>query len=71
VVGEGAAPRDVQVPGEPGDPAQHLHRRHVEIGTLGPPRRDQIVHFVPHYRHLEELGVGVVLGTGGGALGHY
>ena len=67
VVGERAAPRDVQVPGQPGDPAEDLHRLDVEVGTLGPPRGHQVVHLVPQ----EALGVGVVLGAGAGALGHY
>jgi hypothetical protein len=87
VVGERAAPRDVQVPGQPGDPAEHLHRLHVEVGTLRPPRGDQIVHLVPQDRHLEDLGIGLggvaargddpprpprkVSDAGSGARGHY
>ena len=71
VVGERAAPRDVQVPGQPGDPAEHLHRLDVQVGTLRPPRRHQIVHLVQQHGHLAGLGAGVVLGAGNGALGHY
>ncbi len=81
VVGERAAPRDVQVPGEPGDPAEDLHRLDVEVGTLGLPRGHQVVHLVPQ----KALGVGVVGiargdypprpprkgDAGAGALGHY
>jgi hypothetical protein len=50
VVGERAAPGDVEVPGEPGNPAQHLERLHIEIRSQGPPGLDEIVHLValPH-----------------------
>ena len=71
VVGERAAPRDVQVPGEPGDPAEHLHRLDVEVGPLRPPRGHQVIHLVPQHGHRKDLGVGIVLRTGTGALGHY
>jgi hypothetical protein len=60
MVGERAAPRDVQVPGEPGDPAEHLHRLDVEVRTLGLPRGHQLIYLVPQHGSLEELGVGVV-----------
>lgn len=71
VIGEGPAPRDVQMPGQPGDPAEDLHRLDVEVRTLRPPRGDQVVYLVPQHGHLEDLGLGVVLSTGTGALGHY
>jgi len=50
VLGERAAPRDVQVPRQPGDPAEHLHRLHVQVGPLSSPRGDQVVHLVPQQR---------------------
>jgi trans-aconitate 2-methyltransferase len=34
------------VPGQPGDPAEHLQWLHVQVGPLGPPGSDQIVHLV-------------------------
>jgi hypothetical protein len=71
VVGERAAPGDVQVPGQPGDPAEHLHRLHVEVWPLRPPRGDQLIDLVPQPGHLKDLGVRLVLRTGTGALGHY
>jgi hypothetical protein len=55
MVGERAAPRDVQVPGQPGDPAEHLHRLHVEVGPLRPPRGDQLIDLVPQPGNLKEL----------------
>ena len=39
-------PGPIQVPGEPPDPAQHLKRRHVEIGPLCVPLLDELVHLV-------------------------
>jgi hypothetical protein len=71
VIGERPAPRDVQVPGQPGDPAEDLHRFDVEVRTLRPPRGDQVIDLVAQHWHLEDLGLGVVLRTGTGALGHY
>jgi hypothetical protein len=71
VVGKRGAPRDVQVPGQPGDPAEHLHRLYVEVRPLCSPRGDQVIHLVPQYGHLEDLGLGIVLRTGTGALGHF
>ena len=75
VLGERAAPRDVQVPGQPGDPAEHLHRLHVQVGPLRPPRGDQVVHLVPQQRLAGDLVVGVRpccrLDAGTGALAHY
>jgi hypothetical protein len=59
VVGERAAARDVQVPGEPGDPAQHLHRLDVQVGPLRPPRGDQVVHLVAQRWCPEDLAIGV------------
>ena len=70
VLGERAAPGDVQVPGQPGDPAEHLHRLHVQVGPLRSPRGDQLVHLVPQQRFAEDL-VGVRLGSGTRALAHY
>jgi hypothetical protein len=49
---ERAAPRDIQVPGKPGDPAQHLERLDIEIGPLAPPGGDQVIDLVT------QLGVG-------------
>jgi hypothetical protein len=43
---ERAAPRDVQVPCKPGDPAQHLERLDIEIGSLAPPGGDQVIDLV-------------------------
>jgi energy-coupling factor transporter ATP-binding protein EcfA2 len=75
VLGERAAPRDVQVPGQPGDPAEHLHRLDVQIGPLGPPRGDQVVHFVAEQRLDGDIAVGIrpcrCLGARSGALAHY
>ena len=75
VLGERAAPRDVQVPGQPGDPAEHLHRLHIQVGSLRSPRGDQVVHLVPQQRLAEDLVVGVRpccrLDAGTGALAHY
>jgi len=71
MLGERAAPRDVQVPGEPGDPAEHLHRLDIQVRPLRSPRGDQIIHLVAQQRRGEDLPVGVRLGTGTGALAHY
>ena len=46
VCGERGAPGQVQVPGQPGDPAEHLERLHVQVGPLGPPGGHQVVHLV-------------------------
>src|SRR6202008_4130506 len=46
------APRDVEVPGQPGHPAEHLHRLDVQVRTLPTPRVDEIVELVPHSRAL-------------------
>jgi len=70
VLGERAAPRDVQVPGQPRDPAEHLHRLHVQVGPLRSPRGDQVVHLVPQQRFGEDPLVGVRLNIGTGALAH-
>ena len=70
VIGERPAPRDVQVPGQPGDPAEDLHRLDVEVRTLRPPCGDQVVYLVTQLGHLEDLRLGIVLRTGTGALGH-
>ena len=67
VAGERAAPGDVQVPGEPGDPAQDLQRLNVKVRPLRPPRGHQVVDLVPQ----PDPRIGAVLGAGAGALGHY
>ena len=71
MLGERAAPRDVQVPGQPGDPAEHLHRLDVQVGPLRSPRGDQVVYLVAQQRRGEDLTVGVRLGAATGALAHY
>ena len=43
----------------------------VEVGLLRSPRGHQVVHLVAQHGHLQDLGVGVVLSAGTGALGHY
>jgi len=70
VLGERAAAGDVQVPGQPGDPAEHLHRLHVQVGPLRSPRGDQVVHLVPQQRLAEDSVIGARLGAGTGALAH-
>jgi hypothetical protein len=62
VLGERAAARDVQVPGEPGDPAEHLHRLDIQVGPLRSPRGDQVVHLVAQ-GCPEDLAVRVHLGA--------
>ena len=86
VLGERLAPRDVQVPGQPGDPAEHLHRLDIQVGPLRSPRGDQVVYLVPQQWFAEDLVVGVRsiargddpprpprkrFGAGTGALAHY
>ena len=44
---EGLTPGEVEVPGQPGDPAEDLQRRDVEVGPLALPGRDQAVDLVP------------------------
>ena len=46
VAGERAAPGDVQVPGKPGDPAEHLERPDVQVWPLGPPRGHEPVDLI-------------------------
>jgi hypothetical protein len=70
VLGERAAPRDVQVPGQPRDPAEHLHRLHVQVGPLRSPRGDQIVNLIPEQRLGEDPVVGVRLSIETGAMAH-
>jgi hypothetical protein len=48
VDGEDRPPGAVEVPGEPGDPAEDVQRLDVEIRTLHAPGRDQPVYFVLH-----------------------
>ena len=50
VGGERAAPGDVQMLGEPGDPAQYVQRRDVEVGPLRLPRCHEPVHLVAERR---------------------
>ena len=38
------------MPGQPGDPAEDLERREVEVGALARPGLDQLVDLVPHAR---------------------
>jgi hypothetical protein len=38
------------VPGQPGDPAQHLQRLDIEIRPLGPPGGHQVIHLVTQQR---------------------
>jgi ATP-binding cassette subfamily F protein uup len=47
VVGERSAPGDVEVPGQPGDPAEHLERLDVQVRSLRSPGIDEFVHLVP------------------------
>ena len=51
VRGEGAFAGQVEVAGEPADPAEDLDGREVEVGALARPRLDQVVDLVPHGRH--------------------
>jgi hypothetical protein len=69
VLGERTPAGDVQMPGQPGDPAEYLHRLDVQVGPLGSPRFDQVVHLVAEQRLAEDLAFGVRPGTG--ALAHY
>jgi hypothetical protein len=45
---EGLPPGAVEQPGQPADPAEHLHRGQVEVGPLAVPRLDQLVDLVTH-----------------------
>jgi low temperature requirement protein LtrA len=51
LAGERTAPRDVQVPGQPGDPAEHLQRLGVQVRTLRLPLRDEFVDLVGESPH--------------------
>jgi hypothetical protein len=55
---ERAAPRDVQVPGQPRDPAQDLERLDIKIGPLAPPGRYQVIDLVPQ----PGIGTGPLVG---------
>ena len=62
VVGaEGVAAGEVEVAGQPADPAEHLDRAEVEVAALAGPRLDQAVHFVAHgaqsVRSVENLDI--------------
>ena len=59
------------MPGEPGDPAEHLQRLHVQVRPLRPPRGDQVIYLVAEQRFVEDLLVGVRLRARTGALAHY
>ena len=48
--GERGPPGPVQVPGQPGHPAEHLERLHVQVGPLGVPGGHQVVHLVARQR---------------------
>jgi hypothetical protein len=48
VGGEGLPTGQVEVAGQPADPAEHLDGGQVEVGALAPPRLDQLVDLVPH-----------------------
>jgi ABC transport system ATP-binding/permease protein len=50
VVGERCAPCDVEMPGQPRDPAEYLHRLHVQIRPLRSPGVDELIHLVPQRR---------------------
>ena len=50
VGGEGAAALPVEVPGQPGDPAQHVQRPDVQVRPLPAPRGDEVVDLVAHFR---------------------
>ena len=71
MVRERPAPGDVQVPGEPGDPAEHLQRLDVQIGPLRPPRGHQFVDLVPQLSHLADPVLGTRPGARTGTLAHY
>jgi hypothetical protein len=58
---ERTATSDVQVPGQPGDPAQHLERLHVKIRPLAPPGRYQVIDLVAQPRVTACLIVGMLL----------
>ena len=45
---EGLPSGAVEQPGQPADPAEHLHRGQVEVGPLAVPRLDQLVDLVAH-----------------------
>ena len=46
LAGERGPARPVQVPGQPGHPAEHLQRLDVQVGPLRLPGGDQVVHLV-------------------------
>ena len=51
VGGEGRPPGQVEVPGQPGDPAEDGDRREVEVRPLARPRLGELVDLVPHAAH--------------------
>src|SRR5581483_10777210 len=52
VLRERGTPRPVQVPGQPGDPAEHFKRLDVQVGALPAPGSDQSIDLVPRrFRH--------------------
>ena len=61
VRGERVAAGQVEVPGQPADPAEHLDRGEVEVGALAAPGLDQLVHLVAHAgivaRSVENLDI--------------
>ncbi len=64
MLGEGGTPGPVQVPGEPGHPAEHLERLHVEVGPLGVPGGDEIVHLIAGQRSGLDWPSGVFVHAG-------
>jgi len=34
------------MPGEPGDPAENLHRLDIQVRPLRSPGNDQVIHFI-------------------------
>jgi len=53
VLGERAAPRDVQVPGQPGDPAEYLHRLDIQVRPLSSPGGHQVIYLVAQQRFAQ------------------
>ncbi len=69
MIGERSAPGDVQVPGEPGDPAEHLQRLRVQVRPLGPPGGNEVIHLVVQQWLWQDPGTRVRIGRGVG-FGH-
>ena len=56
VRGERLAAGEVEVAGQPADPAEDRDRRQVEVGALALPCLDQLVDLVPHAGHRRPRG---------------